>query len=181
MLDFSKQSEILSKSPSIKARPDWPEGAAYRYDRTGHQILRVVRGIAKAKAAWVVQEPVDLALFVDGPLLVMCSRVGESLPWAGASYHWHRVGQPDRLLPDPTAEARLDLVLMEGKGGRVRATRSLLLPADFSRMLHESILEQSRYTYDPGEERRAMATLLRRCPTPNAIAAYAVVKAHLVG
>jgi hypothetical protein len=185
VLDVFTQAEILSTSPFIEGRRDWPEGAIYRYDSTGHELLRIVRGVDDEQAASVAREPIDLALVISEPLVVICSRVGDALPWAGASFHWHRVRHSDRVLPpsarDTAIGSRLDLMLLEGLGGRVRAVRSLILPADFTRMLHEAILEQSRYTYDPGEERRAMESLLRRCPTPGSLVAYASVKARLDG
>ena len=68
-------------------------------------------------------------------------------------------------------------MLLEATGGRVRAARSLTLPLDFTRVLHEAILEQARFTYDPGEERRALEALLRRCPTPGSLVGYASARA----
>jgi hypothetical protein len=180
MLDIFTQAEVLSTYPSIEGHGDWPEGAAYRYDRRGHELLRIARGIDEGMAAAVAREPVEIALLIDGPLVVVCSKVGEALPWAGASYHWHRVRNSDRVLPTTAADtlvgSRVDLILLEAVGRRVRAVRSLTLPVEFTRILHEAILDQSRYTYDPGEERRAMETLLRRCPTPGSLISLACVK-----
>jgi hypothetical protein len=185
VLDVFTQADILSTFPAIEGRRDWPEGAIYRYDQTGHELLRIVRGVDDKLAASVAREPIDLALIISEPLIVMCSKAGDALPWAGASFHWHRVRRSDRILPIPGQDggidSRIDLILLDGQGGRVRAARSLTLPADFTWMLHEAILEQSRYTYDPGEERRAMASLLRRCPSPSSLVAYASAKAQLVG
>jgi len=183
MLDVFTQAEVQSTYPSIDGHRDLPEGAAYRYDRRGHELLRIVRGIDVGLAAAVASEPVEIALLIDGPLLVVCSRVCEVLPWTGASYHWHRIRNSERVLPPTAANtvtgARVDLTLLESIGGRVRAVRSLMLPVEFTRVLHEAILDQSRYTYDPGEERRAMATLLRRCPTPGSLVGFACVKATI--
>jgi hypothetical protein len=183
LLDVFTQAEILSTFPAIEGRRDWPEGALYRYDRNGHEVIRIVRDINDELAASVAREPVDLALVIDGPLVVMCSQVGEALPWAGASFHWHRVRRSDRVLPisefDRIAGSQIDLMLLEGQGGRVRAVRSLRLPDDFTRVLFEAILEQARFNYDPTEERRAMNALLRRCPHPGSLAADATVKARL--
>ena len=185
MLDSFTQAEILSTYPFIEGRRDWPEGAIYRYDRNGHEILRIVRGVDDGLAALVTREPIDLALVIEGPLVVMCSRVGEALPWAGASFHWHRVRRSDRILPSPGFEtqagSRVDLMLLQAPGGRVRAVRPITLPIDFTRMLHEAILEQARFNYDPGEERRAMDALLRRCPTPGSLVGYASARATMHG
>jgi hypothetical protein len=185
MLDIFTQTEILSAFPSIDSRYDWPEGAVYRYDRRGHELLRIVRQVDAGLAAAVAGEPVEIALLIDGPLVVVCSKIGGALPWAGASYHWQRVRNSDRIMP-ATADAtvvgsRLDLLLLEAMGGRVRAIRPLTLPVEFTRVLHEAILDQARYTYNPGEERRAMETLLRRCPSPDSLVGYASVKVTLKG
>jgi hypothetical protein len=183
MLDVFTQAEVLSSYPSTDGHRDWPEGAAYRYDRGGHELLRIARGIDAGMAVAVASEPVEIALLIEGTLVVVCSKVGHALPWAGASYHWHRVRNSDRVLPpsavDTVVGSRVDLILLEAVGGRVRAVRSLTLPVEFTRVLHEAILDQSRYTYDPGEERRAMETLLRRCPTPDSLICFASVKATI--
>jgi len=184
MLDIFTQAEVLSTFPTFEGHRDLPEGAAYRYDRRGHELIRVVRGVGPDMAAAVSNGPVELALVLDGPLVVVCSRVVDALPWAGASYHWHRVRNSERIMP-PTAAATvegapLDLVLHEAKGGRIRAVRTLTLPLQFTRVLNEAILDQARYTYDPGEERRALETLLRRCPTPDSMVGYACMKVALV-
>ena len=183
MLDVFTQADILSTLPHIEGRRDWPEGALYRYDRTGHEILRIVRGIDDELAASVAEGDVTLGLIIEEPLIVICSKVGDALPWAGASFHWHRVRHSERVLPtsatDTLMGSKIDLVLLDGKAGRVRASRSLTLPTDFTRVLNEAILEQSRFNYDPGEERRAMETLLRRCPTPASLAGRACIKATI--
>ena len=115
--------------------------------------------------------------------MVVCSKVGEDLPWDGAGFHWHRVPNSERILPPIAAAtavgARVDLILMEAERGRVRAVRPLTLPLQFSKSLHEAILDQARYTYDPGAERRAMEALLRRCPTPTALVGYASIRATI--
>jgi len=181
MLDIFTQAEFLSTYPAIESRRDLPEGAVYRYDRRGHELLRIVRGIEEGLVAAVSVRPVEVALVLEGPLVVVCSKVVDVLPWAGASYHWHRVRNSDRVMPttaaSTTAGSRLDLNLVEAVGGRVRAVRSLTLPIQFTMVLHEAILDQARYTYDPGEERRAMESLLRRCPTADSLVGYATVKA----
>jgi len=180
MLDIFTQAEVLATFPSIDGRGDLPEGAAYRYDRKGHELFRIVRGVDARLATAVADGPVEIALLIDGPLIVVCSKVAGALPWAGASFHWHRVRNSDRVLPTTAAATvagdRLELVLLEAIGGRVRATRSLELPVEFTRVLHEAILDQARYTYDPGEERRAMEALTRRCPNPDSLIGYASVK-----
>ncbi len=183
MLDIITQAEILSTHPGIEGRRDWPEGALYRFDQTGHEILRIVRDVDDNLAASVARDPVNLALVIEGPLIVMCSRVGENLPWAGAAFHWHRVRRSDRILPtsefDVISGSKIDLMLLDGQGGRVRAVRSLELPAEFSRVLFDAILEQARFNYNPTEERQALKALLRRSPTPGLMAAFASMKIQL--
>jgi hypothetical protein len=183
LLDVFTQAEILSTNPLIEGRRDWPEGALYRYDRGGHEILRIVRNLDDDLVESVSREPVDLSLVIEGPLVVMCSRVGEALPWASAAFHWHRVRRSDRILPisefDVVSGSKIDLMLLDGCGGQVRVVRSLQLPAEFSRVLFEAILEQSRFNYNPTEERQALKALLRRCPTPGLLAALALSKIQL--
>jgi hypothetical protein len=183
LLDIITHSEILSTNLIIECQRDWPEGALYRYDLSGHEILRIVRDIDDELANSVASDPVNLALVIEGPLIVMCSRVGEKLPWAGAAFHWHRVRRSDRILPisevDLAFGSKIDLRLLDGRRGQVKAVRSLELPPEFSRVLFEAILEQARFNYNPSEERQALKSLLRRCPTPGLMAALALSKVCL--
>ncbi|MBV8556915.1 MAG: hypothetical protein JO116_15240, partial [Planctomycetaceae bacterium] len=77
----------------------------------------------------------------------------------------------------PDAGAALDVSLVEALDGRIRARRRVALSPAFTRVLHEAILEQARFTYDPSEEDRALATLFRRYPTVEAMVAFATVRA----
>src|SRR4051812_39773446 len=70
MLDVFTQSEFLSTYPLIEGCRDWPEGSVYRFERGGHEVLRIIRGASAELAAAVARDPVDLALVIDGPLVV---------------------------------------------------------------------------------------------------------------
>ena len=170
MIETFARTEVPKPGALVEGLRDRPEGATYRYDRSGHEILRVARGIDEALADAVARGPVDLALVVLDPGIVVCSRVEGALPWAGAAFHWHRVDRAERILPaigsTSALDSTVDLILLEARGGRVRAARPLHLPPEFARALHQAILDQSRFPYDPSEERRALESLARRCPNP---------------
>src|SRR5438309_5356645 len=59
MMDILTQSEVLWHYPSIEGPRTWPEGSVYRFDKRGHELLRIVRGADAKLVAAVSAEPVE--------------------------------------------------------------------------------------------------------------------------
>jgi len=80
---------------------------------------------------------------------------------------------------DSAGERRIPLavLLAESEGGAVRASACVTLPLDFTRALNEAIRDQSRVTFDPTDQMRALAEFRRRHPTPKAMVARATCRA----
>jgi hypothetical protein len=157
-----------------------PLGSHYRYRSDRHELIRVVERIKKEHRAAIGEGVAEFALMLEGPLLVFCSRFGEALPWSGSAYHWHRLAREERAWPSVEAAGSgvtMEVSLMTASDGQVGTTRMVTLPAPFARALHEAILEQARFSYDPCAERRAVEGLGRRCPTTSALVAYSTVRA----
>jgi hypothetical protein len=124
----------------------------------------------------------ELALVIHDPLLILCSRFGDELPWSAASFHWQLLPRPARALPptpgasEPDPGAPMVAILVEAEDRRLVAQRNLLLTPAFTRVLHETILEQARYSYDPICARRAIEGLQRRYPGMGVLVAYSSVR-----
>jgi hypothetical protein len=61
----------------------------------------------------------------------------------------------------------------EKADGRRQSERDVTLWLDVTRALHEAIREQARWPLDPGQYRRAADRVRQRCPTPEALVAFA--------
>lgn len=153
------------------------QGSHYRCSREGHQLRRVVESASETQIAALTDGEAEFALVLDDPLIVVCSRFGTALPWSGGAFHWHRVPRLERMWPAPPSSLNegvvLDVALVEADDGRVRASRSVWLAPEFAKVLHEAILEQARFPYDPSDERRALTGLFRRYPSIGCLVANA--------
>jgi hypothetical protein len=142
--------------------------------------LRKVQGTTEDQVAALQQGECELAVVLEEPLLIVCSRFGEKLPWSAAVFQWHQVPRPARALPqvsDPSgADASLVASLVEASDERVVARRVVTLTPPFARSLHEAILEQARFPYDPTRERRALEGMRRRCPGMGGLLAFATIR-----
>jgi len=158
----------------------WPWGSVYRFDSRGHQVLRIVHGVTEDHVAALHQGECELAVVLEEPLLIVCSRFGEGLPWSAAAFHWQRLPRSTRVLPqegEPTGiDATLTATLIEATDERIVARRAVSLPPPFARALNEAILEQARFPYDPSHERRALDGLRRRCPGIGGLVANSTIR-----
>jgi hypothetical protein len=176
----------IVKTPAPEARGKvpssacWDLGSHYQYRCDRHELIRVVLRIEDEHLVAFRQGVAEFALVLEGPLLVFCSRFSEALPWSASSYLWHRLPRSERSMPADLGAGSaiaLDVSLLEACNGQVGATRLISLPSPFARVLHEAILEQVRFSFDPTAERRALSALQRRCPSTRALIAYATVRA----
>lgn len=180
MLGTVPWPEVQTLTPFVEGQTLWPQGAHYRYHRGGHDLARVVHGVEDDHVEAMERGEAEFAVVLVEPLIVFCSRFGTALPWLGGSFHWQRVPRPERGLPalgpDLGTGVPLHIALVESKDGRVRAARTATLSSEFTRVLHEAILEQARFSYDPIAERRALDGLLRRYPSVGVLVAHATVR-----
>jgi hypothetical protein len=178
--DILKQFSARTSKPSNEGLVAWPRGSGYRYDRDGHRLSRTVQGATGAQVAALEHGECELALVLEEPLLIVCSRFGEVLPWSAAAFSWQQIPRPARVLPQEvdTSGSGTALVasLVEASDDRVVARRIVPLTLPFTRALHEAILEQARFPYDPSHERRALDGLRRRCPGIGGLVANATIR-----
>lgn len=157
-----------------------PEGTAYQYRNGEHELAVSVDGVSPGHARAVVEDEAEFALLVEGEMLVFLSRFGEAIPWSASFYWWHFLPRREQRLPPtgPGQESRAPLfvTLVDARTGLVQATRCATLSLDFTRALHDAILEQARTTFDASSEKRTLARLMRRYATPGAMAAAARVR-----
>jgi len=179
---------IISQPPSARA-PMGPSTAhtpglahtQYTYFRREHELVLTLHGVESRHVNAVSREEAEFALIDESPLLMLCARFGEAIPWISSPFCWHHVPSEDRVLPpaagsDDERRLQLQIVLIDGNDGMVKATRCVTFTLDFTRLLNEAIREQARLPYDPREQERRSKELRRRCPTPHAMVAYAAAR-----
>jgi hypothetical protein len=180
VLDIVKSPVAVAPGGGVPGMARWELGSHYQYRSDRHELTRVVDRVEEAHRTSFDRGIAEFALVLEGPLLLFCSRFGEALPWSGSSYLWHRLPRAERTLPSSGAAESgvpMEVSLIDSRDGHVAAARVVTLPATFARVLHEAILEQVRFSFDPCAERRALQGLQRRCPNARALVAYATVRA----
>src|SRR4051794_20863187 len=128
--------------------------------------------------------PVELALVVEEPAILILARFGADLPWTVASYEGAPEMRGRRLEPEGTAlgperRSHLDVILLDAGCDAILATRAVPLWVDFTRRLDALLRDQARLRFDPIEFRRAVARLHGRFPTPAILAAHAEIRCPL--
>jgi len=179
---------IISQPPPVRApggasvehSPDLHR-AQYTYFRREHELTLTLYGVESHHAIAVTRGEVEFALIDESPLLMLCVRFGEAIPWISSPFCWHDVPSEDRVLPpavgsDDERRLQLQIVLVDGDDGSVKATRCVTFTLDFTRALNEAIREQARGPYDPRGQERRLKELKRRCSTPQAMVAFAAAR-----
>lgn len=159
----------------------------------GHELVLVYRGVTAKETRAVGFGKASFALVVEPPLIVLCYRFGDAIPWSAAPYHWHRVPDAERLiLPEPVpadaaetalpglAEAmappaaHVRVCLVEAEGGRVCVIRTAKLSAVMTRAWNAAIRRQTNRRCSEGRFTAALAQFYRHFPDPDALLARAV-------
>ena len=140
-----------------------------------------LRGVESHHAMAVARGEAEFALIDESPLLMLCARFGDAIPWISAPFCWHHLPSEERVLPpaagsEDERRIQLQIILIDGDDGSVKATRCVTFSLDFTRALNEAIREQARLPFDPREQERRLKELKRRCPTPHAMVAYAAAR-----
>ncbi len=158
-------------------RTEWPERAEYNYRSGEHELRIFFPHLTRPEIDAVARASVRLALYTEGhDLLVLLWRFGDQ-PWADAPYSWWRVDENERLpLPeDPPAglSVPLSIILVESTNGVLRALRVVSPTHDFARALCQAIQRQAATPLDTARYEAHVASLYRRYPTSEVLAAHA--------
>ncbi len=176
---------LISQSPQVRA-PSVDDSTnvvrpQYTFFRRQHELTLNLRGVERRHAIAVAMGDAEFALIDESPLLVLCARFGDAIPWACSTFSWHHMPSNERVLPpeagsEDERRIQLQVILADGDDGSIKATRCVTFSLDFSRALNEAIREQARLSYDPREQERRFKELKRRCPTPDSMVVYAAAR-----
>lgn len=160
-----------------------PDGIRSRYLYSGgeHDLELSGARLTRRHADAVRDGSAEFALLIEEPVVFLCSRFGDAVPWTASPYSWHltpRELQSIPPLPSSPEERRafLAITLTDPGGGPARATRNVTLALDFTRALNEAIRDQARLAFSVTSYNRIVTDIRRRCPTAQALAAKASIR-----
>jgi hypothetical protein len=166
-------SRDLREWAHTPARIPWPEGAVYQYRLGSHRLVLATCGGASRHDAAVGRAEAEFSLIVEGPLLVLGSRFGDTRPGARAApYNWHFAPPAERVVPaavplTPETYARLWatlwIALADTATGRDRIGRAVALRPEFKHALQGLLREQAMRPFRVAAADRALDGL--RCAT----------------
>lgn len=145
-------------------RTHWPEVAQYNYRGGEHELTIFLERPRTKELEAARVGAADFALIASPPVLLLCYRFGDGLPWSDAPYSWHLVPDAERTLPpepELAERALLHVVVVDAATGIIRVLRALTLAPEFSRALHRAIRAQSRIPWSSHAFDRELSLLQR--------------------
>ena len=160
----------------------YDEGARYTYKNGGHDLVLFWKQPTAAEIQGFRSEPVELALYQEGPAGFLLYKVKNVCEWSDVAFNVHLIPETERELPEePTGErARLILTLVDADDGIIKARRLVSLDKVMTQALRHAMQEQAgrgfnRLLYDA-----AVQETYGRFPDSDAMAQAAeVVEATL--
>jgi hypothetical protein len=132
----------------ISGKTQWPEASEYNYDADGHTIRIFLRAPTSKEIQGIKNGSIDLALHYADRIPTLLFRFGEkgnTMPWSDCPFDWWLVPVERRQTPEPITNslaALLSILLVDADTGILKAFRVVSMPTEFSRSLHDHILDQ---------------------------------------
>lgn len=132
-------------------RTEFPEGTEYNFSDAGHELRLFISSPERTEIDAVRKGRVQVGLLVEGPIIFLLFKLGSML-WSDAPFSWWIVPEARRSQPQPISDgqgALLQIVLIDAATGIVKALRSVALDTEFSRALHDAIIQQMQQPIAP--------------------------------
>jgi hypothetical protein len=147
-------------------RQEWHETVQYNFRGQHHELVLFFNSPSSREVEAVKRGSSEFALTVEPPLIVLCYRFGDGIPWSDAPYSYHLVPADERGLPvqvDAASGSRafLLVLLVDAETGILRAIRQVSFSPEFTDQLHRAIREQALSTWDEAEYDLALSDLYR--------------------
>ncbi len=156
----------------------WLEASQYSFRGGQHELVLFFNNPTPREVEEVRRGTAEFALHVERPLIVLCYRFGDGVPWSDAPYSYHVLPEHERRLPPETDEATIRALLLvylvDAETGILRAMRQVSFSPEFTARLHGAIREQAIEPWDQSEYDRALAELYRRRSTSELVRALSI-------
>jgi hypothetical protein len=163
-------------------RSRWSAGSYFKLDRRGYSLTFFEPEVTEDLPRSIRDQPVYLRLFIESPVLMICSRFGKASPWRATPYSWPldsagdcRGSIPLELIPQ-CAWARMQVSLVEADGGFIRAQRVITLAPRFAITLRGAIRRQSLIPFDGDDCVDAIVRISFDFPSPTSLARNATAR-----
>ena len=146
----------------------WPVGDWFTRRHGDYELILAREGVDDRQVESFLRADAEFGLAGDGPLVLLCFRFGELFPWAHVPFSSRHMPTGDRASSPPPADrpaterALLAAYLVEAKGIRTRACRTLTLSLEFTRALDELLRVQGRKLLAPGTQEKAIERLAKK-------------------
>jgi hypothetical protein len=159
--------------------PHWAEPAHHSYRDAAHELTLIYHGVTEREMAAVQWGEASFALVVEPPLIVLCYRFGNGIPWSVAPCRWQRVPSSDRLLgPVPSAfpevEGHVKVTLVEASDNRILVRRLAPLAPALTRAWNAAMRRQALQHCSEARYSAALAQFARRFPRADALLGLAL-------
>ena len=141
--------------------------------RAEHELVLFYRGVTDREVRSVEGGRAQIALVVEPPLIVLCYRFGDAIPWSIASYHWRQFARPGPI--GRGARTGLRIALIDAEDGEVRARRFVPLARGLVLAWDAAIGIQAARNCSEARYAAALAQFARAYPDPDDVLARAVV------
>jgi hypothetical protein len=168
--------------PYRPGRSRWSAGSSFTLDRRGYSLTFFEPDVIDDLPGAIHDQPIYLRLFIDSPILVICSRFGKASPWRATPYAWPLDSAGDYSRSNPLeflsqfAWARLQVRLVEADSGFIRAERVITLAPRFAITLRGAIRRQSLIPFDGDDYVDAIVRTSFDFPSPTSLARNAAVR-----
>jgi hypothetical protein len=158
----------------------WPEPARHSVRRDAdHELMLVFHGVTQREIQAVGFGQAAFALVVEPPLIVLCYRFGDAIPWSLAPYRWHRIPSAERYIGpgeghDSDTPTKVRVSLVEAEGHKLRVRRDAPLSTSLTRAWNSAIRRHAGKSCTEARFGAALSQFHRSFPYANALLARAV-------
>jgi hypothetical protein len=153
-------------------RRQWPEALQWRYDANGHMLIYSYHNWQRRELAAIEGGRASFAFttfFESSMVIVFQSRFAAAMPWSDSFYTWHMVEPDYRKAPEVWPEAHMralcSIVAIDANGGEVQALRVVTFSPQFTRALHQAIIDQAARPFSQAEYDRNYRHILANYST----------------
>lgn len=159
------------------------EGSRYLYNQGAHELSLFWSQPSATEIAGFRDRPIEVALYPDAALALLLYRIDQICEWSDVAFHYQRVPETERELPEePTGErGRLRLFLVDCDTGLIVARRLVSLDKVMTQALRHTWHAQAGSHFDPLQYDLALQQIHARFPDSDALVRVAEVQEMALG
>jgi len=131
-------------SPYAPGFNKFDEGTRYAYANGAHELTLFWTEPSTAEVFGLRDQPVDVALYVNGPAAFLLYRIADVCEWSDVAFNIQLLPEAERELPNeqPGDRARFVITLVNAADGIVKGRRLVSLDKVMTQSLRHTMTEQ---------------------------------------